>query len=530
MQGSMSPENAVVQTKLGVPLLRSEHVLRPTLLKLLGASSECKLTLISAPAGYGKTTLLSQWGHSEEGNLPFAWISLDEQDNDVIRLWRHIIEALGQIAPKEGFGADALVGLSVVGAKLIGTVLPMLINELAELAHPVVVVLDDYHCNANKACHESMAFFIEHFPEKIHVVISTRSYPPLPLGRLRVRGEMKEIDPKQLAFSEEEATSLLREGLRVDIGLGDLRLLLERTEGWPAAIYLAGLSLRGKNDPHAFIESFRGSNRHIVDLLSEEVLLGLPEPEKEFLLRTSVLEKMSGPLCDAVAQTEGSGKLLRDLAHTNLFVVPTSEDEKWYRYHHLFADFLLYELSSSQPNLVPALHERASAWFEREGLVEEALRHALAAEEYGRVHTLIARHWFGYLATGQTETLERWLGALPEDLTRTNAAIALVKAWLSAMYGRGDDREHYLALAENSSYKGKFPDGTSSVEGAWLSFEPPSAMAMSSRSSRRPDAPQPWSPSEPRHEPGWCALGLAVACIFPATPRGLERRSKKLLG
>jgi LuxR family maltose regulon positive regulatory protein len=464
-EGQASALRTVLKTKLGVPTLRSQHVPRPKLLETLRASSDRKLTLVGAPVGYGKTTLLTQWCQSEEGgNLPCAWVSLDEQDNDVVRLWRHVIEALRQVVPKEGFGADALVGISVVGTKLVETMVPMLINELAELSHRVVLVLDDYHCIKESTCHESVAYFIEHLPDTVHVVLSTRSYPPLSLGRLRARGEMDEIRTDQLAFSEEEATYLLKEGMQLDIGSGDVLALLEHTEGWPAGIYLAGLSLRGKDDARAFIESFRGSNRHIVDLLAEEMLIVLPEAEKQFLLRTSVLERMSGSLCDAVVRTVGSAKLLHELSNTNLFVVTLSEDEEWYRYHHLFADFLRYELTSTQPELVPVLHRRASVWFEREGLVGAAIRHAIAAGEYARAGTLIARHWLRYFTTGQTATLERWLDALPEGLVNGEAALALVKAWISAVYGRGEERERYLALAEDSSYEGRLPDGTASVE------------------------------------------------------------------
>jgi LuxR family maltose regulon positive regulatory protein len=455
----------VLKTKLRAPALRAQYVSRPRLLEILRANSECKLTLISAPVGYGKTTLLTQWCQSEEGgNLPCAWVSLDEQDNDLARLWRHVIEALRQVVPKESFGADALGGLSVVGTKFIETMAPRLVNELAELPHRVVLVLDDYHCIKESSCHESVAFFIEHLPDTVHLILSTRSYPPLPLGRLRARGEINEIRTEQLAFSETDATSLLNEGMRLDIGFSDLLVLLEHTEGWPAGIYLAGLSLRDKNDAHAFIESFHGTNRHIVDLLVEEILHGLPEADKQFLLQTSILETMSGSLCDAVVETKGSAKRMRELAHTNLFVVPLTEDQEWYRYHHLFADFLRYELASTQPELVPVLHRRASTWFEREGLVRAGIHHAIVAGEYGRAGTLIARHWLRYFVTGQTATLERWLDALPEDLVSGEAALALVKAWISAAYGREEERERYLALAEDSSYEGTLPDGTASIE------------------------------------------------------------------
>ncbi|MGH3148027.1 MAG: LuxR C-terminal-related transcriptional regulator, partial [Rubrobacter sp.] len=368
------------------------------------------------------------------------------------------------MAQEEEFGADVLVGLGVARRDLVDVVLPMLINDLTELRHRVVLVLDDYHCISETSCHESVAFFMEHLPDTVHLVLSTRTYPPLPLGRLRARGEMNEIRTEQLAFLEEEAASLMDEMLRLNIGYGDLRVLLDRTEGWPAGIYLAALSLREKNDTHAFVESFRGSGRYIVDLLGEEVLAALSERVRTFLLRTSILEKMSGPLCDAVLEKEGSGELLRELAHTNLFVVPLSEDGEWYRYHNLFADFLGYELSSTQPKIVPALHERASAWFEREGMVSPAIRHAIATGEYAQPGALIARHWFGHVATGQIATLERWLGALPENLVEEDAALALVKAWISAVSGLREERERFLALAEGSSYEGRLPDGTASVE------------------------------------------------------------------
>jgi len=379
--------SGVVRTKLLAPVPRSEQVPRPRLIEQLDAGSDRKLTLIGAPVGYGKTTLLTQWLRSQGPNLHFAWVSLDEQDNDPVRLWRHVIEALRQGTPEEALGADVLVGLGVLGANLIETALPMLINELTKLPHRVVLVLDDYHLIRQKACHETVAFFVEHLPETIHLVISTRSKPALGLGHLRARGEMNEIRIEQLAFSEKEAASLLKEESELNISRADLAALLERTEGWPAGIYLATLSMRGK-DPHAFVESLRGSSHYIVDLLAEEVLPTFSEEQRDFLLRTSVLEKMSGSLCDEVVGMEGSGKLLRELGYSNLFVVPIDEEGGWYRYHQLFSDFLLYELKNILPKLEPILHGRASAWFEREGQLEEAVRHAIAAGEFERAGQL----------------------------------------------------------------------------------------------------------------------------------------------
>jgi len=274
--------------------------------------------------------------------VPFAWVSLDEQDNDPIRLWRHILEALRRAVPEEeDFGADVLAGMSVAGQHLVGMTLPTLINEIAELPYQVVLVLDDYQFVTEEGSHETVAFFLEHLPENVHLVISSRSDPPLPLGRLRARGELNEIRAEQLTFSEDEAECLLNERMGLGIGPDDLSVLLERTEGWPAGIYLASLSLQNKEDKHAFIESFRGSNRYIVALLGEEVLAYLPEEVRQFLLETSVLRRLTGPLCDVVTGREGSGRLLRELAHSNLFVVSLDEEGEWYRYHHLFSELLL---------------------------------------------------------------------------------------------------------------------------------------------------------------------------------------------
>src|SRR5215213_11789851 len=287
---SADPPRIVLKPKLQAPLPRPEHVVRRRLLDLLRNALDFKVSVLSAPTGYGKTTLLAHWHQVEETNLPFAWVSLDEQDNDPIRLWRHIVEALRRVVPEEeDFGADVLVGMRAVGARFVGVTLPRLINELAELSYQVVLVLDDYQFVTEEDSHESVSFFVEHLPENIHLVISSRTDPALPLGLLRARREMNELRTEQLAFSEEEADCLLNEQMGLDIGPDDLSVLLECTEGWPAGLYLASLSLQNKEDKHAFIESFRGSNRYIVGLLGEEVLAGLTEEMREFMLETSVL-------------------------------------------------------------------------------------------------------------------------------------------------------------------------------------------------------------------------------------------------
>jgi LuxR family maltose regulon positive regulatory protein len=434
------------------------------LLGILRNALDCKVTIMSAPTGYGKTTLLAHWRQVEEADLPFAWVSLDEQDNDPIRLWRHILEALRRVVPEEDFEADVLVELSAVGHRFVGVTLPTLINELAELPYQVVLVLDDYQFVTEEDSHETVAFFVDHLPENFHLVISSRSDPPLPLGRLRARGEMNEVRTEQLAFTEEEADCLLNEKMALEIGPDDLSVLLTRTEGWPAGIYLASLSLQNKEDEHAFIESFRGSNRYVVGLLGEEVLAVLTKEVRQFLLETSVLRTMTGPLCDAVTGREGSTRLLRELARSNLFVISLDEQGEWYRYHHLFSELLLYELRSSQPNLVPTLRKRASVWLEGTGYFEGAIRQAIATTDYERVRLLIARHWYEYVFAGQTATVERWLESLPEEMIIHDAPVALVKAWTCALVGRREESARFLTLADSIPYEGPLPDGTASAE------------------------------------------------------------------
>jgi LuxR family transcriptional regulator, maltose regulon positive regulatory protein len=468
IQASRDPNvyssSIVLKPKLRAPMPRPEQLDRPRLLELLGESLHRRLTLISAPAGYGKTTLLAQWSEADKDSVLFAWVSLDEQDNDPVRLGRHILEALRQVAPEEDFGTDVLVGMSVARQRFIETSGPMLINELAELPQRVVLILDDYHCITKDDSHESVAFFAEHLPENVHLVLASRSDPPLPLGRLRARAEMNEIRTEQLAFSEEEAATLLNEKMGLDIDPDDLSVLFARTEGWPAAIYLASLSLQKREDKHAFIESFGGSNRYVVDLLGEEVMTNLPQEEREFLLKISVLRSMTGSLCDAVTGGEGSGKLLSELARSNLFLVPLDEQGEWYRYHQLFSEFLLYELKNSRPDLVPILHGRASVWAEGAGFLDAAVQQAIAATDYGRAGMLAARHWFRYVSAGQTKTVQSWLDSLPEELTTHDAALLLVKAWTCILSGQSEEAERLLTLVESIPCEGPLPDGTTSVE------------------------------------------------------------------
>src|SRR5215208_1615494 len=492
----------VLKPKLRAPALRPEQLVRRKLLDLLRNGLDTRVSVMSAPTGYGKTTLLAHWRQVEEAEVPFAWVSLDEQDNDSIRLWRHIVEALRRVVlEEEDFGADVLAGMSAVGERFFETTLSTFINEIAELSYRVVLVLDDYQFITEEDSHESVAFFVEHLPENAHLVISSRSDPSLPLGRLRAMGEMSEIRTEQLAFSEEEAECLLNERMELGIGPDDLSVLFERTEGWPAGVYLASLSLQNKENKHAFIESFGGSNRYVVGLLGEEVLAGLTEEVREFLLETSVLRTMTGPLCDAVTGSEGSARLLRELSRSNLFVVSLDEEGEWYRYHHLFSELLLYELKGSRPDLVPTLRKRASVWLEGAGFYEGAIRQAIAATDYERAGLLIACHWYRYVFAGQTATVEWWLGSLPEGMITHDAPLTLLKAWICALGGRREESARFVALAESIPYEGPLPDGRASVESgvailqATFGYGGVQSMAESARRAAElePEGSSPWA-------------------------------------
>ena len=448
-----------------MPAPRPEQLVRPKLLEHLDKTLHRKVTVLSAPAGYGKTTLLAQWLQADDPGSSFAWVSLDEQDNDPVRMWRHVVEAVRRVVPDEdGFGSGFFAALSFAGKKLIERALPLLINEFVELPHRMVIVLDDYQFVTEEDSNESLTFLLEHLPDNVHLVLASRSDPHLPLGRLRARGELNEIRTAQLAFSEEEAAYLLNEKMGLELGSDDLRVLLQRTEGWPAGIYLAALSLQNKEDKRAFIATFGGSNSYVLELLGEEVLAGLTEEVRRFLLTTSVLKRITGPLCDAVLGREDSQERLRELSRANLFIIPLDERGEWYRYHHLFSDLLRYELKSSLPELVPVVHARASAWLESEKLFDSAIRHAIAATDYERAGTLVARHWFGYAVTGHSATVEGWLESLPEGQASHDAALVLVNAWISALAGQREETETLLALAESTPRDGPLPDGTASVE------------------------------------------------------------------
>jgi LuxR family maltose regulon positive regulatory protein len=456
-----SPGPELLWGKLWPPPSRAGLLPRAGLQSLLQAGLQAKLCLLSAPAGFGKTTLLAQC-RTVAGAGRMAWVSLDEGDNDPTRFWLCVVEALRTVEPN--VGRAALEAVRRTSADLHQVVLPLLLNELSALGSPLVLVLDDYHVVTNASCHHTLAFFLDHLPAGVHVALSTRVDPPLPLARMRARGELAELRAAELRFTDQEASELLNGSMGLQLANEDVARLTERTEGWAAGLVLAGLSLRGREDASGFVASFHGENRHVADYLGAEVLARQPEAVRTFLLRTSVLERLSGPLCDAVLQTHGSARLLSELERSNLFLVPLDDRREWYRYHHLFAQLLRLELGRSDPGLLPVLHGRAAAWHRDVGNVEETIHHATAAGEFTQAGALIARHWLGYWRRGRRATVTRWLDGLPQELILAAPPVAFVAAWIGGFAGASkQDAERWLAAVEDDTWEGELPDGISSL-------------------------------------------------------------------
>jgi LuxR family transcriptional regulator, maltose regulon positive regulatory protein len=456
-----SPDPELVWTKLAAPAPRAGLLPRAGLQSLLQASLQAKLCLLAAPAGCGKTTLLAHWGQATGGRR-MAWVSLDEHDNDPTRFWSYLVAALRTVEP--GVGAAALEALRGPSVELERVVVPSLVNDLSAVGAPLVLVLDDYHLITDAICHQTLGLFLDHLPADVHVVLSTRVDPPLPLARMRARGELTELRVAELHFSDEEASELLNDSMGLDLAAEDVARLAERTEGWAAGLVLAGLSLRGRPDPSGFIAAFHGDDRHVADYLVAEVLERQPEELRAFLLRTSVLGRLSGPLCDAVLETQGSAALLGELERSNLFLVPLDDRREWYRYHQLFADLLRLQLGAREPALVPVLHRRAAAWHQAAGHIDEAIGHATAAGEFGQAGALIAQHWLGSWRGGRRATVARWLQGLPPEAIAADPPVAFVAAWIGGFSGASKQQtDRWLAAVQDQAREGGLPEGINSL-------------------------------------------------------------------
>jgi LuxR family maltose regulon positive regulatory protein len=447
-QAGARASNGVLTTKLHVPRPSLGFLPRLRLVSQLDEGLARGMTLISAPAGFGKTILLADW--IQRRLPPVAWLSLDAGDNDPTRFWRHAASALDRVVP----------GIIDQVASLLGSLAPSwdgfvsaLINELVAQPGEVLLVLDDYHLIESPLVHASLTFLLEHRPPRLHLVLASRADPPLPLARLRARGQLTELRAADLRFTTEEVRAFLRVAVGSDLPEAAAEALAKRTEGWAAGLQLAALSLQGQPDVLEFVASFSGRHRYVLDYLTEEVLDRQTEQVREFLLETSVLERLSGELCDAVTGRTDGQRMLEAIERANLFLVPLDEARGWWRYHHLFAELLLVRLQLERPERVPLLHRTAASWHDAHGLVDDAIRHAVAAGDLGGVTRLIERHFDALVLRSEGATVQRWIASLPAELIGSRPRLLLGQARLALLSGRVETVEDLLDAAERA-----FPD------------------------------------------------------------------------
>jgi LuxR family maltose regulon positive regulatory protein len=436
----------LLATKLFIPSARQTLVQRPRLMERLQAVLTCRLTLVSAPAGFGKTTLVSEWVAGCE--RPVAWLSLDESDNDPTRFLAYLVAALQTVAPRIGEGA--LAALQSPQPPPPELLLTTLINEISSIPDNFVLVLDDYHVLDSKPAEAALTFLVDHLPPQLHLVIATREDPPLPLASLRVRGQLTELRAADLRFTSFEAAEFLNRVMDLNLSAEDVAALENRTEGWIAGLQLAALSMQGRKDATSFIKSFTGSHHFVLDYLVEEVLEQQPESVQNFLLRTSILDRLCGPLCDAVfgSPSTSGQETLEYLEHANLFIVPLDNERRWYRYHHLFAELLRQRLG--RPKEFAELNLRASQWYEDNNLAFEAFHHATAANDIERAERLIGNEGMGLHSRSVATAVLKWLASLPGAVLDAHPQLWLRSATLALMAGQTTGVEEKLQAAEKA--------------------------------------------------------------------------------
>jgi LuxR family maltose regulon positive regulatory protein len=436
----------VITTKLFRPSLRQQTVERKRLYDVLRQGCTLPLTLVVAPAGWGKSTLVADWLAHDE--VTAGWVSLDGGDNDPKRFWRYLLLAAEQAGAAAG--ATAQRRLDAAGSDVLRDVLPAFINELASAQAPLVLVLDDYHLVANAQVHMSVAMLLEHSPPQLHLMLITRADPLLPLSRLRVRGDLAELRAEDLRFSADEALEFFTGRLGPLLSERDVLRLLARTEGWVAGLQLAALRLRDRAGPSAFIERLTGADWHIINYFGEEVLATQPPEVRDFLLVTSVLNRMCAPLCDALTGRSDGAELISEVHRANLFLIPLDDEHRWFRYHHLFGDLLRHELARTAPDRPSALHQRAAQWYADHGDAAEAIGHALASGDGSLSCRLVAAHWRQPFNAGQLETVRMWLGALPAEFAAADASLSAARVWVALDTGRLEEVGAALDAAEAS--------------------------------------------------------------------------------
>ncbi len=460
---------SILATKLYIPPSRPNLVSRARLIRQLNAGLRHKLTLISAPAGFGKTTLVSEWIQSaregdeergREGNAtsaPFAvaWLSLDEGESDLTHFLTYLVAALQTLALSSAEGIAPQLGASVLALLQSPqpppneSILTALLNEITTIPHHFTVVLDDYHLLDSQAVDQTLLYLLDHMPPQMHIVITTREDPNLPLARYRVRGELSEVRAADLRFTPAEAANFLNQAMGLHLAAAEIAALESRTEGWIAGLQLAALSLQGRADSAGFIEAFNGDHHFILDYLVEEVLQHQPEQVRNFLLQTAILDQLSGPLCDAVTGQEHGREMLAALERGNLFVISLDDKRHWYRYHQLFADVLQARALTEQPNGVPRWHRRASDWYEENGQRADAIRHAFAAADFVRAADLIELTWPAvHRSAFRSFAMLKWLAALPKEEIQARPLLSVGYGWELLNGGDLEGAEHHLQNAE----------------------------------------------------------------------------------
>ncbi len=442
-------ETQLLATKLFVPQPRPGLVPRPRLIEQLNSALDSPFTLVSAPAGFGKTTILTQWINTIGTATPVGWVQLDEGDNDPVRFWDYFIGGVRKHLPDAG--QTALSMLHAPQTFGINAVLASLLNDLADIHADLLLVIDDYHLIKSEAIHATLSFLVEHCPPKLHVIVATRVDPMMPLAHFRGRGTMIEVGADDLRFTSEETEELLK-AQEIVLEPSDLAALNVKTEGWAVGLKMAAMAMRGRRDVGDFISSFTGSQKYVMDYLAEEVLNRQPEEVDSFLLSTSILEKFSAPLCDAVTELGQSRQMLARLEQANLFLVPLDDAREWYRYHHLFAELLRHQRDIRHgPESTRQLHERASRWYEGRGLIDDAIHHALAARDWENAMRLIRRVADAKVKQGANVTLVNWMKALPGDVRRSDIDLYVRYGRALAIAVQPEDAKVALVDLENAS-------------------------------------------------------------------------------
>lgn len=444
----------LLSTKFYIPPTRPELIERPRLLQQTNEGLHHKLTLISAPAGFGKTTLVSEWVEQLRLEDPdkvqiIAWLSLDENDNEPKRFLTYFIHALKQAKGIEtDLGESALGMLQSSQPPPPEIVLTSLINDFVNFNEDIILVLDDYHVIEMPAIDDALVFLLDHLPSNLHLVITSRVDPSLPLPRLRARGQVTELRAADLRFTLDEASDFFRHVAKLELSSSEIAALESRTEGWIAGLQLAALSMQGREDVSKFINSFTGDHRYIVDYLVEEVLQRQSEETRNFLLQTSILSRLNHSLCNALTEQNDSKSLLGELGRANLFIVPLDNNRHWYRYHHLFRDVLRAHLVQEHPEQVSTLHQRASAWYQQNGLFPDAIRHSLTAGDYEKAAGLVEQVWSGMDRNRQSAQWLEWAKVLPDDIVRSRPVLSAGYAWALLDCGKLETGEARLRDAE----------------------------------------------------------------------------------